>query len=82
MIRWTFIFNDDKHISVDVRQEEEDNRILDGIDGEDQFLFIPSLDKSVYVNLAITKLIIRDEIKEEAPATEIKSEPDDSVQHK
>ena len=64
MIRWTFMFNDDKHIFVDVNEEAEDTRIDQSLQSGNNLLFIPAPGKSVFVNLAITKLILREELED------------------
>lgn len=75
MIRWTFFFTNDKHISVDVSQEAEDIRIQSDIESGTETLFVPSADKEVYVNLVLVTVISREEIKATAPIPETPTEP-------
>ncbi len=62
-VRWSFVF-EEGHISVDVRDEEEDLRIANGITITHELLYIPSQGKDAYVNLNRVKLIMREEIDE------------------
>jgi len=69
LIRWTFIIND-KPVSVEVRDEKEDQRIGEMVNQQDEkLLFIPGIGKDAYVNLALTSVILREEVNEQAPST-------------
>lgn len=67
LIKWTFAF-DEGHLSVEVRDENEDKRISDCVDTFVDLLLIPSAGKDAYINLKLCKAIIREELNEEAQA--------------
>lgn len=69
-VRWSFVF-EEGHISVEVRDEEEDLRIANGITITHELLYIPSQGKDAYVNLNRVKLIMREEIDEKAEVAHI-----------
>lgn len=70
MIRWAFIFNDDKHISAEIKEEAEDLRIAAAINNPDQLLFVASPGRGAYVNLKFVKAILREEVPHQQSSQE------------
>lgn len=65
MIKWTFAF-EESHIAVEVRDEAEDKRIAACLETPDLLLYAPGQGRDAYVNLRAVKVVIREEINEEA----------------
>ena len=68
-IKWMFLFPDD-HVTVDLKEPEEDTRIATALNFPDELLFVPSAGRDVYINLRSLKCIVREEINEETPTAQ------------
>ena len=75
-IKWTFAY-ENSHIAVAVKDETEDQRILDAVSACVDLLEVEANGNEVWINLKYCKAIIREEVNEEKPPEEAK--PDESI---
>lgn len=75
LIKWTFAF-DEGSLAVEVRDEKEDERIIECVDASLDWINIPTVGKDAFINLRMCKAIIREEINEQAQTTETAQAPE------